>query len=145
MMEEPKFLTLTEARAQEEYYQKVEEEYWKYGHMVSMSDGQLENCVRRSSDPRAVEIAGNILEGRRKEKGGILQYMRSQIADPVIVPERITKEMIESLLKDRPKRKEPYFPITPDMYSITLRMIDELPNGGYRIKTTKDDLDNSKS
>lgn len=139
MMEDPIFLSMEEARAQEEYYQKLEEEYWKYGHMVSMSDGWLESCVRASSDPRAVEIANNILKGRRKEKGGILQYMKSQIADPVIVPEKITKEMIESLLKDKFKRNHYYPPNTPEMEAIMLRMIDELPDGGYRIKTTRDE------
>lgn len=141
-MKEPIFLSIEEARAQEEYYQKLEEEYWKYGHMVSMSDGQLENCVRRSSDPRAVEIASNILKGRRKEKGGILQYMRNQIADPVIVPEKITKEMLENLLKDRPKRNHYYPPNTPEMEALMLRMIEELPDGTFKIK---DDLHNSKS
>jgi hypothetical protein len=54
--------------------------------------------------------------------------------------------MIRNLVELRSfPRQKLYNPITPEMDSIMLRMIDELPNGGYIIKTTRDDLDNSKS
>jgi len=54
--------------------------------------------------------------------------------------------MIRNLVELRSMpRQELYNPITPEMDSIMLKMIDELPDGGYIIKTTRDDLDNSKS
>jgi len=46
--------------------------------------------------------------------------------------------MIRNLVELRSvPRQELYNPITPEMDSIMLRMIDELPNGGYVIKTKK--------
>ncbi len=49
--------------------------------------------------------------------------------------------MIRNLVELRNlPRQELYNPITPEMDSIMLRMIDELPNGDYRIKTTRDGL-----
>lgn len=80
---------------------------------------------------------------------GLLQLLKESVAEPVVVPEKLTKEYLIEWSKrwaeSRTKREIWYFPITPDMNSIMLKMIDELPNGGYRIKTTRDDLDNSKS
>ena len=136
-MEQPKFLTLDEARAQEEYYQKLEEEYEKYGHMISMSDVWLQGCTRSSTDPRAVEIAHNLLAKRQKKKGGLLAYCMSKISKPVIIPEKITKKMIEDLLsgESRPERNHYYPPNTPEMEAIMLRMIEELPDGTYKIKS----------
>lgn len=79
-------------------------------------------------------LNSNSVTFRTRSSGGIREYMKSQIADPVIVPEKITKEMLENLLKDRPKRNHYYPPNTPEMEAIMLRMIEELPDGTYRIK-----------
>lgn len=61
MMEEPRFLSIEEVRAQEEYYQKREEEFWRYGHMMSASNEWLQECIEKSTDPREIEIATNLL------------------------------------------------------------------------------------
>lgn len=76
---------------------------------------------------------------------GLLQYLRDNEPELIVVPQDVTKEMLERLFEDRPKREELYFTITPEMETIMLRMIEELPDGTYRIKTTRDDLHNSKS
>ncbi len=52
---------------------------------------------------------------------------------------------ISTQIMTEPKRNHYYPPNTPEMEAIMLRMIEELPDGTYRIKTTRDDLDNSKS
>ena len=79
---------------------------------------------------------------------GIREYMKQSIAEPVVVPEKLTREYLIEWSKrwaeSRTKRIW-YNPITPEMNEIMNRMIEELPDGTYRIKTTKDDLDNSKS
>jgi len=62
-----------------------------------------------------------------------------------ITPDTITvndREELLSLIRNVVElhgvpRRAPYNPITPEMDSIMLRMIDELPNGGYVIKTKK--------
>ena len=121
-MEESIFLSIEEARKQKEYYQKLEEEYCKYGHLISMSDGWLKHCISHSVDVREVEIATNLLKGRKKV--GILNYLTDNTTSLIIVPEKITKEMLESLLEERPKRNE-YFPITPQMDAIIEMIIDK--------------------
>jgi hypothetical protein len=69
MMEEPRFLSIEEARAAEKYYQKLEEEFWKYGHMMSASNEWLQECIEKSTDLREVEIATNLLaQNNRLEK-----------------------------------------------------------------------------
>ena len=74
---------------------------------------------------------------------GLLQFLKDQVAEPVVVPEKLTKEDFIRICKEwgerRTKREIWYFPITPEMNSIVLRMIDELPDGGYVIKTTRDE------
>jgi len=79
------------------------------------------------------------------ENKGLLHYLRANQPEIIIVPEKVTKEMLEDLLKGRPERNHYYPPNTPEMEAIILRMIEELPDGTYKIKTTRDDLDNSKS
>jgi len=80
---------------------------------------------------------------------GILQYLRDQEEEPVIVPEKLTKEDVIRICKEwgerRTKREIWYFPISHEMDRLMTNMIEELPEGGYRIKTSRDDLDNSKS
>ena len=109
-MEQPKFLTLEEARAQEEYYQKLE---------------------------------------HTPVKGGLLQLLKESVAEPIVVPTLLTKEdfieICRTWAESRTKREIWYFPISHEMDRLMTNMIDDLPNGGYRIKTTRDDLDNSKS
>lgn len=80
---------------------------------------------------------------------GLLQYLKDQITEPIIVPTSLTKKDLIEFCREWEQRREKtnisYFPITPEMNSIMLRMIEELPDGTYRIKTSRDDLDNSKS
>lgn len=74
---------------------------------------------------------------------GLLQFLKDQVAEPVVVPEKLTKEDLIEWSKKwaeiRTNREIWYFPISPEMHSIMLRMIDESPDGGYVIKTTRDE------
>ncbi len=76
-----------------------------------------------------------------------LNLIKEVTPDTITVNDRKElMEMIRNLVQLRSVPRQPlYNPITPEMNSIMLKMIDELPDGGYRIKTTQDDLDNSKS
>lgn len=65
---------------------------------------------------------------------GLLQYLRDNEPEIIIVPQEVTKEMLERLFNDRPKRQEPYFLITPEMKEIMNRMIEQTPDGKWKIK-----------
>ena len=71
---------------------------------------------------------------------GIREYMKQSIAEPVIVPEKLTKEYLiewsKQWAESRTKRIW-YNPITPEMDRLMTNMIEELPDGTYRIKTSR--------
>jgi len=60
-MKEPRFITIEEAREMERVTAEREAEFWKYGHMMSASNEWLQECIEKSTDPREVEIATNLL------------------------------------------------------------------------------------
>lgn len=71
----------------------------------------------------------------------LIQYIKDQITEPIVIPDIMTKEDFVKFCKDcekyRTKGNFSYFPITPEMNSVMLRMIDQLPDGGYVIKTER--------
>ena len=72
---------------------------------------------------------------------GLLQLLKDQVAEPVVVPQKLTKEeLIEwsrKWAKKRTRREISYFPISPEMEEIMNRMIED---GKWIIKTTRDDV-----
>lgn len=80
---------------------------------------------------------------------GLLQLLRDSVAEPIVVPTSLTKEDFIEICRTwgerRTKREVWYFPISPEMDRLMTSMIEESPDGTYKIKTTRDDLDNSKS
>ena len=68
------------------------------------------------------------------ENKGLLHYLRMNQPEIVIVPEKVTKEMLEGLLKDRPERNHYYPPNTTAMEELMNKMIEQTPDGKFIIK-----------
>ena len=68
---------------------------------------------------------------------GIREYMKQSIAEPIIVPEKLTKEYLIEWSKrwaeSRTKRIW-YNPITPEMDEIMNRMIEQTSDGKWIIE-----------
>ena len=64
----PIFMTITEARELERVTAEREAEFWKYGCMMSASNEWLQECIEKSTAPREVEIATNLLAQNLREE-----------------------------------------------------------------------------